>query len=124
MRPDGFGSRRGDGETLRARPSGCCARRSAPALSAQGVRLPSSRALAAQLGVSRGVTSEAYGQLAAQGFLDVPTKSAPVVARVAAPPPPASRPGEPARTPRFDLADDAGCRAVPRDGAGCPRSPR
>ena len=34
-----------------------------------GVRLPSSRALAAELGVSRGVTTEAYGQLAAQGFL-------------------------------------------------------
>ena len=35
-----------------------------------GVRLPSSRALAVQLGVSRGVASDAYGQLEAQGFLD------------------------------------------------------
>lgn len=34
-----------------------------------GARLPSSRSLAAQLGVSRGVVSEAYGQLAAEGYL-------------------------------------------------------
>src|SRR5439155_13251041 len=53
-----------------------------------GVRLPSSRGLAAQLGVSRGVASEAYGQLAAQGFLVSRTKSVPVVAYVASSPPP------------------------------------
>jgi GntR family transcriptional regulator/MocR family aminotransferase len=34
-----------------------------------GARLPSSRALAAELGVSRGVVTEAYGQLAAEGWL-------------------------------------------------------
>ncbi len=34
-----------------------------------GSRLPSSRRLAATLGVSRGVVSEAYGQLAAEGYL-------------------------------------------------------
>jgi GntR family transcriptional regulator/MocR family aminotransferase len=68
-----------------------------------GVRLPSSRALAAQLGVSRGVTTEAYGQLAAQGFLVTQTKTAPVVAEVARhasvaePPAPVSKP------PRYDL---------------------
>lgn len=49
-----------------------------------GVRLPSSRALAGQLGVSRGVVTEAYSQLEAQGFLIVRTKAAPTVARVAA----------------------------------------
>jgi GntR family transcriptional regulator / MocR family aminotransferase len=68
-----------------------------------GVRLPSSRALAAELGVSRGVTTEAYGQLTAQGFLVARTKAAPVVARVARP----SRSGEPLgpapRAPRYDL---------------------
>jgi GntR family transcriptional regulator/MocR family aminotransferase len=32
-------------------------------------RLPSSRALATELGVSRGVVTEAYGQLAAEGYL-------------------------------------------------------
>ncbi|HET9162348.1 MAG TPA: PLP-dependent aminotransferase family protein [Solirubrobacterales bacterium] len=36
---------------------------------AVGTRLPSSRALAAELGVSRGVVTEAYGQLAAEGYL-------------------------------------------------------
>lgn len=34
-----------------------------------GTRLPSSRSLAIRLGVSRGVVSEAYGQLAAEGYL-------------------------------------------------------
>lgn len=36
---------------------------------AGGTRLPSTRGLAAELGVSRGVISEAYGQLAAEGYL-------------------------------------------------------
>ena len=36
---------------------------------AAGARLPSSRALAGELGVSRGVVTEAYGQLAAEGYL-------------------------------------------------------
>jgi GntR family transcriptional regulator / MocR family aminotransferase len=35
-----------------------------------GSRLPATRALAAQLGVSRGVVVEAYAQLAAEGYLD------------------------------------------------------
>lgn len=58
-----------------------------------GVRLPSSRGLAAQLGVSRGVVTSAYDQLAAEGYLHT-RQGAPV--RVAAgvrahpirPPPP------------------------------------
>jgi GntR family transcriptional regulator/MocR family aminotransferase len=36
---------------------------------AAGARLPSTRGLAAELGISRGVVSEAYGQLAAEGYL-------------------------------------------------------
>jgi GntR family transcriptional regulator/MocR family aminotransferase len=36
---------------------------------AAGSCLPSSRALAAELGISRGVVTEAYGQLAAEGYL-------------------------------------------------------
>jgi GntR family transcriptional regulator/MocR family aminotransferase len=37
---------------------------------AAGVRLPSSRAMAAELGISRGVVTAAYEQLAAEGFLE------------------------------------------------------
>jgi GntR family transcriptional regulator/MocR family aminotransferase len=67
-----------------------------------GVRLPSSRALAAELGVSRGVVVEAYGQLVAEGYLAVRRGAAPVV--VAA----ADRRPEPAPSasevvPRYDL---------------------
>jgi GntR family transcriptional regulator / MocR family aminotransferase len=47
-----------------------------------GVRLPASRALAHQLGVSRRVVSDAYGQLVAQGFLLGREREAPVVAAV------------------------------------------
>lgn len=36
---------------------------------AAGARLPSSRALARELGISRGVVTEAYGQLVAEGYL-------------------------------------------------------
>jgi GntR family transcriptional regulator / MocR family aminotransferase len=94
---------RRDGETLRAAAERMLRDAICSGALRPGVRLPSSRALAAQLGVSRGVTSEAYGQLAAQGFLAVPTKSAPVVASVASPPPPASPRAEPSPPPRFDL---------------------
>ena len=47
-----------------------------------GVRLPASRALAQQLGVSRRVVSDAYNQLQAQGFLLSREREAPVVAEV------------------------------------------
>ncbi|MDQ2631263.1 MAG: PLP-dependent aminotransferase family protein [Actinomycetota bacterium] len=52
---------------------------------AAGTRLPSTRGLAAELGVSRGVVSEAYGQLAAEGYL-LTRQGAPVrVARTVRP---------------------------------------
>jgi GntR family transcriptional regulator/MocR family aminotransferase len=57
-----------------------------------GTRLPSTRALAVELGVSRGVVSEAYGQLAAEGYLTTKQGAAVRVARAvgaAAPPAPA-----------------------------------
>lgn len=47
-----------------------------------GVRLPASRALAQQLGVSRRVVSDAYNQLQAQGFLLGREREAPIVANV------------------------------------------
>jgi GntR family transcriptional regulator/MocR family aminotransferase len=69
---------------------------------APGARLPSSRSLAAELGVSRGVVVEAYAQLAAEGYLVVRPGAAPVVGAVPAggdtPPPPA-----PVPAPRHDL---------------------
>ena len=46
----------------------------------EGERLPSSRLLAADLGVSRGVVSDAYMQLAAEGWLVVTPRSSPRVA--------------------------------------------
>jgi len=56
---------------------------------AAGARLPSSRGLAAALGISRGVVSEAYGQLVAEGYLTT-RQGAPVTVagavRSAAPP--------------------------------------
>jgi GntR family transcriptional regulator / MocR family aminotransferase len=57
-----------------------------------GTVLPASRRLAAGLGVSRGVASDAYDQLISEGYLEVKPRSAPVVAAVAAPVPPAQQP--------------------------------
>jgi GntR family transcriptional regulator/MocR family aminotransferase len=48
-----------------------------------GTRLPSSRRLAGDLGVSRGVVSDAYDQLVSEGYLEVRPRSAPVVSAVA-----------------------------------------
>jgi GntR family transcriptional regulator / MocR family aminotransferase len=69
-----------------------------------GVRLPSSRRLAAQLGVSRGVVSDVYAQLEAQGYIAMRARSAPVVASVPLPGPqrPQVEPAAP-RPPRFDM---------------------
>ncbi len=65
---------------------------------AAGERLPSSRALARELGVSRGLVSECYSQLRAEGFLTTRTGSATRVAAgaqqpVALPPTPHPSPG-------------------------------
>jgi GntR family transcriptional regulator/MocR family aminotransferase len=69
---------------------------------APGVRLPSSRALAAELAVSRGVVVEAYEQLAAEGYLCVRAGAAPVVGTIACEPRAAPVPPGP-RPPRHDL---------------------
>jgi GntR family transcriptional regulator/MocR family aminotransferase len=61
---------------------------------APGTRLPSSRALAAELGVSRGVVLEAYAQLTAEGYLSssqgAPTRVALVPSGEREPPPEAA----------------------------------
>jgi GntR family transcriptional regulator/MocR family aminotransferase len=46
-----------------------------------GMRLPSTRGLSTELGVSRGVVTEAYGQLAAEGYLETRQGAAVQVAR-------------------------------------------
>jgi GntR family transcriptional regulator/MocR family aminotransferase len=66
-----------------------------------GTVLPSSRRLAADLGVSRGVATDAYDQLASEGYLEVKARSAPVVAPVAMAPPPTADPAP--RRWRFDF---------------------
>jgi GntR family transcriptional regulator/MocR family aminotransferase len=82
---------------------------------AAGSRLPSTRSLAAELGVSRGVISEAYGQLAAEGYLlasqGAPTRVALTVRT------PAPRAPSPSLHPAFAYRLDPG---LP-DLAGFPR---
>src|SRR6478672_7363856 len=51
---------------------------------AAGERLPSSRALAAHLGLSRGLIQDCYAQLQAEGYLTAHTGSATRVAPMAA----------------------------------------
>src|SRR3954452_11627886 len=46
---------------------------------ADGARLPSSRRLAADLEVSRGVVADTYDQLVAEGYLEIAPRQAPVV---------------------------------------------
>jgi GntR family transcriptional regulator / MocR family aminotransferase len=62
-----------------------------------GERLPSSRELARELGVSRGLVQECYGQLLSEGYLTSQAGSATRVAAGAypAPPEPAQRPAPP-----------------------------
>lgn len=66
-----------------------------------GAVLPSSRRLAADLGLSRGVVTDAYEQLAAEGYLAVRERLAPIVAEIVATEPTAHDP--PASSWRFDM---------------------
>jgi GntR family transcriptional regulator/MocR family aminotransferase len=69
-----------------------------------GTRLPSSRALAADLGIARNTVAEAYGQLAAEGWLTAVQGSGTRVAdRVTAPGRAASPLETSATGPRYDL---------------------
>lgn len=64
-----------------------------------GTRLPSSRALAAELGVSRGVITSAYEQLGAEGYLETRQGAAVRVARSVRTQP--AKPPAPSLQPRF-----------------------
>jgi GntR family transcriptional regulator / MocR family aminotransferase len=80
----------------------------------RGTALPSTRALARDLGVSRGVIVEAFQQLIAEGYL---TSNTGAYTRVAIGQEPASRP-EPASPVRMARIDFCPCRA---DGSQFPR---
>jgi GntR family transcriptional regulator/MocR family aminotransferase len=70
---------------------------------APGSRLPSTRALCAQLGVSRGVVVDAYSQLAAEGYLQTRRGGGTSVAGIAALAGPSSASATPAGAVRHDL---------------------
>src|SRR5215212_5202573 len=69
-----------------------------------GARLPSTRDLARELGISRPIVVDAYAQLAGEGYLELRSGTRPRVTGCAGPcqPPTTSRP-EPAPTPRYDF---------------------
>ncbi|HEX5148971.1 MAG TPA: PLP-dependent aminotransferase family protein [Candidatus Limnocylindrales bacterium] len=66
-----------------------------------GTRLPSSRRLAVDLGVSRGVVSDCYDQLVSEGYLEISGRTAPLVAAVVGVSPP--MPETPPPSWRFDF---------------------
>jgi GntR family transcriptional regulator/MocR family aminotransferase len=69
----------------------------------QGMPLPSSRALAADLSLSRGVVVEAYEQLLAEGYLIARRGSATRVATRTTRPVPSARSARPPRSLRYDF---------------------
>jgi GntR family transcriptional regulator/MocR family aminotransferase len=92
-----------DGETLRSALARILREAILDGALRDGVRLPSSRTLAAQIGVSRGVASDAYAQLEAQGFLITKPRAAPLVAPVRPLPRLVRRAEQPEKPPRYDL---------------------
>jgi GntR family transcriptional regulator/MocR family aminotransferase len=98
------------GRTLRARAEHALREAVRSGRLAPGSRLPATRALATQLGVSRGVVVEAYAQLAAEGYLDTRRGGG---TRVAEHPVPAAAPA--ADAPReADRAEEDVAGAAPR----------
>src|SRR4051794_39807971 len=68
-----------------------------------GIRLPSTRTLAAQLGVSRPLVVDAYAQLAAEGYLALRQGARPIVAASGGGPASESALEPPPESIRFDL---------------------
>ena len=85
---------------------------------APGTRLPSSRALAADLGIARNTVAEAYGQLVAEGWLTARQGSGTrVAAAVSREPAAGTRSSAAARPGRYDLrAGSPDLSAFPRAG--------
>jgi GntR family transcriptional regulator/MocR family aminotransferase len=83
-----------------------------------GAALPPSRALAADLGVSRWTVTEAYGRLITEGYLTGRTGSATRVSWIPRPyedpPRPAAPAEQPSRPVRYDLGYRSDQRAFPR----------
>jgi GntR family transcriptional regulator/MocR family aminotransferase len=71
---------------------------------AEGTRLPSSRTLAAELGIARNTVTEVYTQLTAEGWLTARSGSGTTVAPLRGPAPdPGPEAAEAAAHPRYDL---------------------
>ena len=92
-----------------------------------GTRLPASRVLAEALGVSRGVVSEAYAQIAAEGWIEVRHGAAPIVRDVpaagiapSAAAPPARAGAPPAAAGSTAAAQPAGVAALAAAPADVP----
>lgn len=68
-----------------------------------GTPLPSTRDLARQLGVSRGITVSAYAQLGAEGYLVLRQGARPRVSEVVTAPAPGTEPDSATERPRFDF---------------------
>ncbi|MFJ9431429.1 PLP-dependent aminotransferase family protein [Streptomyces sp. NPDC101490] len=83
-----------------------------------GTRLPSTRALAADLGVSRGLVTEAYEQLTAEGYLRSGRGAGTWVGEAARSP--ALRPGGTAAATRARGGGETGASTAGRDGQGTP----
>jgi GntR family transcriptional regulator/MocR family aminotransferase len=97
------------GRSLRARTEHALREAVRSGRLAPGTRLPATRALAVQLGVSRGVVVDAYAQLAAEGYLQTrrgggtTVAAAPVDAQASRGAPVAPAPSPAALVPRYDL---------------------
>jgi GntR family transcriptional regulator/MocR family aminotransferase len=94
---------RGSGEPLRAQLERQLRESVRGGALREGTALPSSRTLATELGIARGVVTEAYSQLAAEGYL-VSSQGAPTrVAAGSAAADAAHTPSDEPRPPRYDF---------------------
>jgi GntR family transcriptional regulator / MocR family aminotransferase len=94
---------RGGGQTLGAQIEGQLRRAIRTGTLKAGARVPSTRDLSRQLGVSRRVAVDAYAQLAAEGYLVLRQGARPRVSDAVVPAPAADAVREPPAAPRFDF---------------------